>query len=243
MFLGNAISTAAFPRLTARLAQGRQDLFRRDFLNILRVMIWLTAPVVVIAYFCRGYLARIVYSSSAKPVAVLLGFLSFAIFFRVIYSMLSRYFYAHKDTRTPLFVSIFAIALNIFLVFALVRKDSYGASGLVIAHTLVVASEVIILFLVMVKRDPGLIQRVFWGGVGRIMSVTGFTVMTAYIMLGLLPLQAADRGFVTLGSKLAIISIAVLSVHLFVSWLFELEEAQAVINKAFKMINRPLKIQ
>lgn len=243
MLLGNAISTAAFPRMTARLAQGRHDLFRRDFLQILRVMVWLTAPVVVIAYFCRGYLARIVYSSSAKPVSTLLGFLSVAIFFRVMYSMLSRYFYAHKDTRTPLLVSIFAIALNIFLVFTLVRKDGYGASGLAIAQALVAASEVIILFTVMVIRDPQLIQRVFWGGVGRIMSVTGFTVMTAYIMLGLLPLQAADTGFVTLGSKLAIISIAVLSVHLFVSWLFELEEAQAVITKAKKMINRPVKIQ
>ena len=243
MLLGNAISTAAFPRLTARLAQGRQDLFRRDFLNILRVMIWLTAPVVVIAFFCRGYLARIVYSSSAKPVSTLLGFLSVAILFRVLYSMLSRYFYAHKDTRTPLFVSIFAIALNIFLVFTLVRKESYGASGLAIAQALVAISEVVILFTVMAIRDPQLIQRVFWGGVGRIMSVTGFTIMTGYIMLGLLPLQAADRGFVTLGSKLAIISIAILSVHLFVSWLFELNEAQTVIAKAKKMINRPVKIQ
>src|SRR3546814_18972755 len=37
--IGTTISTAAFPRLNDRLAQGRSDLFRRDFLRILRVII------------------------------------------------------------------------------------------------------------------------------------------------------------------------------------------------------------
>src|SRR2546430_12655211 len=35
LLIGTAISTAAFPRLAARLSQGRPDLFRRDFLRVL----------------------------------------------------------------------------------------------------------------------------------------------------------------------------------------------------------------
>jgi putative peptidoglycan lipid II flippase len=243
MLLGNAIATAAFPRLNDRLSQKRPDLFRKDFLTVLRVIIWLTAPVVVITYFCRGYLARIIFADNAPQVATLLGFLSAAIFFRIIYTMISRYFYAYKDTKTPLFVSIFAIALNIVLAFALVHKNTYGVAGLAIAQSLVAASEVILLFGIMVIRDPKLIDRKFWSGVAQILSVTGFTTVTAYVMLGILPLQAADRGFFTLGSKLVLISATILVVHVLVSNLFELEEGTAVIQKAKRIILRPIRVQ
>ncbi|HEX5797873.1 MAG TPA: lipid II flippase MurJ, partial [Candidatus Saccharimonadales bacterium] len=51
LLIGTTISTAAFPRLNDRLAQGRSDLFRKDFLKILRIIIWITVPVTVVAYF------------------------------------------------------------------------------------------------------------------------------------------------------------------------------------------------
>src|SRR5207245_2682013 len=62
LLVGTTIATAAFPRLNARLSGHRPDLFRRDFLMVLRAMIWLAAPVVVVCFFCRGYLARLIYT-------------------------------------------------------------------------------------------------------------------------------------------------------------------------------------
>jgi peptidoglycan biosynthesis protein MviN/MurJ (putative lipid II flippase) len=59
--------------------------------------------------------------------------------------MFSRYFYAHKDNLTPLYVSIFAIALNIYLAFRLVHPDTYGVAGLALAQSIVAFSEVAIL--------------------------------------------------------------------------------------------------
>lgn len=51
MLIGNALSTAAFPRLTDRLAQGRVDLFRKEYVRVLQTMIWLALPVVVVHIF------------------------------------------------------------------------------------------------------------------------------------------------------------------------------------------------
>jgi peptidoglycan biosynthesis protein MviN/MurJ (putative lipid II flippase) len=59
LLIGTAISTAVFPRLNARLSQGRPDLFRQDFLRTLQLIIWIILPVVVISFFGRGYLARL----------------------------------------------------------------------------------------------------------------------------------------------------------------------------------------
>ena len=91
-------------------------------------------PVLVICFFCRAYLARLIYGNVARDVALIFGYLTGAIFFRIIYSMLSRWFYAQKDTKTPLYVSLFAIGLNIYLAFSLARPSAYGVAGLSLIH-------------------------------------------------------------------------------------------------------------
>lgn len=245
MLLGTSIATAAFPRLTARLSQNRPDLFRKDFLTILRGMIWATMPVLVISFFCRAYLARLLFGQVSKPVATIFGYLVVAIFFRIMYSIISRFFYAQKDTKTPLLVSIFAIALNIVLAFHLARPladGGYDIAGLAMAQSLVAAAEVAILVTVMIIRDRKLLNAHFWGGAARILSVTGFTVLAAFIMISLLPLHLADTGIVTLGSKLGLITLVTLAVHVSVSSLFGLEEATNVVNKVKQLILRPVKI-
>lgn len=243
MLLGTSIATAAFPRLSARLAQNRPDLFRKDFLSILRGMIWMTMPVLVVCFFCRAYLARLLFGQAAKPVATIFGYLAVAIFFRIMYSIISRYFYAQKDTRTPLLVSIFAIGLNIVLAFQLAHPDTYGIAGLAMAQSLVALAEVIILVTVMLIRDKRLLNLAFWGGAARILSVTGFSVLATFVMISLFPLNVSDTGIVTLGSKLGLIALVTFLVHLGVSSLFGLEEANNVLSKARQLVMRPVKLQ
>jgi len=246
ILVGTAISTAAFPRLTNRLAQGRPDLFRRDFLRILRVMLWIILPVAVIAYFSRSYLARLIFARDSGSIAIIFGFLSGAIIFRTLYSIISRWFYAQKDTRTPLYVSLFAIALNIFLAYTLARPESrggYGIAGLAIAQSVVAAAEVVILMLVMVWRDHKLFTPEFWNGVVRILSVTGFTVVTAYLVSHSIPPSTNGRGFISLGSRLVFIAVPTITVHVVVSWLYGLEEVQPVLRKLRKLVLSPVRIQ
>lgn len=242
LLIGTTIATAAFPRLNDRLAQNRSDLFRKDFLQILRVIIWLTLPIVVIVYFTRGYLARLIFTNDAPQIAVILGFFTGAILFRTIYAMVSRWFYAQKDTKTPLYVSVFAIALNIVLAYVLSRPDAYDVAGLAMAQSAVAAAEVLILFAVMIMRDHKLLDREFWSGLYRILSVTGFTIIAAFLMLSFFPLNTDDRGFITLGAKLASISIVTLLVHFSMSALFGLEEARPIMDKVKKFILKPVKI-
>ncbi len=243
MLIGTAISTAAFPGLTNRLAQGRRDLFNRDFLRVLRAMIWITLPVVVICYFCRGYLARFIFKKGAPDIALIFGYLTIAIFFRVVYAQISRWFYAQKDSKTPLFISIFTIALNIFLANIWARPSSYGVAGLALSQSVVAIIEVIILAIVMLIRDKRLFDMRFWGGCFRIVSVTGFSALAGFIMVSLFPLGIGDRGIVTLGSKILVISGTVLAVHVLLSSLFGLEEVKPLFRRLRKLIFKPIKIQ
>jgi putative peptidoglycan lipid II flippase len=242
LLIGTAISTAAFPRLNSRLAQGRPDLFRRDFLMVLRAIIWIVVPVVVIAFFTRGYLARLIFKNPQAQIAEALGFLTGAIFFRTIYSLISRWFYSQKDTRTPLFVSLFAIVLNIYLAFTLVKQTG-DVSSLAIAQSIVAAAEVFILWVIMLRRDRKLFDAEFWGGVSRILSVTGFTILVAYFMVQLIPLAATDRGFFKLSTKLLAIIIPTFMLHIWLSALFGLEEVRPVTKKLKALILKPVPIE
>lgn len=242
MLIGNSIATAAFPRLIERLSQGRPDLFRKEFLKILRSMIWITAPVAVIAFFCRGYLARLIYGDAAPVVSLIFGFLVVAIIFRIVYAMVSRWFYAQKDTKTPLYVSVFAISLNIYLAFKLARPDSYDVAGLALAQSIVAVAEVAVLGAIMLWRDRKLFHDwYFWDGMWRIVAATGFTIIAGFIMISAFPLLITDVGVFTIGFKLALISIVTFGVHVGVSALFALDEVRPIFDGVKRFILKPLK--
>jgi putative peptidoglycan lipid II flippase len=240
LLIGAAISTAAFPRLNMRLSQGRPDLFRRDFLMVLRAIIWITLPVAVVCYFARGYLARVIFGSDAPEIAVIFGFLTVAIIFRTIYTIISRWFYAQKDTVTPLVVSIFTIALNVVLAYSLSRPSEYGVVGLAIAQSIVALVEVGILFIIMLIRDHKLLDMKFFGGVGRILSVTGFSIVAGATVAAILPLGANDKGYTVLGTKLLAITLVVFTVHVAVSSLFGLEEVRPFFRRLKMLILKPI---
>ncbi len=241
LLIGTAISTAAFPRLTARLSQGRPDLFRRDFLRILRFMIWVTIPVVIISYLCRGFLARLIFTQGSRQIALIFGYLVLAIFFRTIYTIISRWFYAQKDTKTPLFVSVFTIAFNIFLAIILAQPTAYGASGLALSVSLAAATEVILLSIIMVIRDRALINFEFLSGVSRAISVSGFSMVACYLAVKSVDLSLADRGVITLGGKLAVIVFVTFAVHVLISGLFGLEEVRPIFAWLKRVILRPIR--
>ena len=156
---------------------------------------------------------------------------------------MSRYFYAQKDTKTPLFVSLFAIGLNIVLVVKLAHPEVYGIAGLALAQSITAAVEVVLLFGIMFIRDRYLLNREFWGSILKVISVTGFSVIGAFIMVSLLPLEITDRGLVTLGVKFTAIASGTMLIHVLMSYLFGLDEPRPVFRKLRQIIFKPIRIQ
>jgi hypothetical protein len=83
----------------------------------------------------------------------------------------------------------------------------------------------------------------FWSGLVRIFSVTGFTILTTYTMVTLVPLSVSDKGFTTLSAKLLIIIIPSLTVHIGISALFGIEEVQPVVKKIKQVAYKPVRLE
>lgn len=229
--IGVAISTAAFPKMTERLSQGRPDLFRKELQSVLRVIIWLALPVATITFFTRGYLVNFIKNGGDALMAGLLGCLAVAILFRSIYYIAARSFYAQQDTKTPLYISFFAIGLNIVLAIWFTMALDMGAYGLAWAQSMVAAIEVFILFAVMARRIPKLFDAVFAHAVGRMASATGFMAIVSYVSVQLFQLQNADQSFLATFPKFILIVAISLAAYVWFCRLLKLGEADPIIAK------------
>ena len=242
--IGVAISTAAFPQMTERLSQGRPDLFRKEFIQTLRVLIWLALPVVVVAFFGRGYLVRLLVAEGNPTIANLVGLLVVAMFFRAVFHLVSRGYYAQKDTKTPLIVSIFAIGLNVALATYLVLPfgAGLGVAGLAIAQSVVAVIEVTVLLSIMQRRHPGMfsmdmVRSWIKMAVGALISG-----LVMYGLIQLFPLRASDVGFFAIVPKFGFIVLATLTSYVFLSYILRIEEARPVVDRIVRLLFRPIKI-
>lgn len=234
--IGVAISTAVFPQMSERLNEGRPDLFKNELQAFLRVIIWLSLPVAAVTYFSRGYIVNFIKNGGDVLMAGLLGALAMAILFRSIYFIAARSFYAQQDTKTPLYISFFSIALNIGLAIWFSLGLKMEAYGLAWAQSLVSLVEVCILFAVMSRRIRNLFDKNFWHGIWRMIIATAITAIVNYILVLWLPLRITDDRFLESFPKFVLIVSLSLAVYVFFSWLFKLNEIQPVITFAKKLL-------
>lgn len=233
--IGVAISTAVFPKLTEQVARGQGDLFRKEIQIMLRVIIWLALPVAVIAFLGRGYLVSFIKVGGAAEIADILGTLAIAILFRSIYHLASRTFYAQQDTRTPLYISIGTILLNIVLAATFVLVLHMGVFGLAAAQAIVSFVEVVILFTIMSRRISNLFNTPFIYGILRMISATGLMFVVTYIMIKVFNLTSLGTSMFSLLPPFMLIVGVSFGSYLLFSRLLQIEEAKPVLAK-FKQI-------
>lgn len=227
--IGVAISTAVFPKMTEHLNNGHTQAFRSELQHTLRVIIWLSLPVVMITFFTRGYVVNFIDPGGNYLIAGLLGGLVLAILFRSIYYIAARSFYAQQDTRTPLYVSIFTISFNVCLAVLFTMHLGMGPYGLAWAQSLTAMIEVVILFIIMQRRIKDLFPLAFWHSLSRMALATICMGIVTYLMVLLLPLRVTDQSFLATFPKFTIIAAISLGTYVLLSRWLKLRESQPVI--------------
>lgn len=230
--VGVAISNAVFPRMTEQLSEGRKDLFIKQLRTTLRVIVWIALPIATITFFARGYVVNFIIDGGHPLIAGLLGALVISMLFRTVYHIVARVFYAQQDTKTPLYVSLFSIGLNIALAIWFTTKLGFGAYGLAWAQSIMAAVEVVILLIVIGHRIPGVFTADLAKAIGRMLSATGFMALVTYFCVQLFQLQSADQGFIATFPKFFVIVLVSGIAYVWFSKLLRLTEADPIIKKA-----------
>lgn len=228
--IGVAISTAAFPKMTERIGQGRPDLFKKEFRAVLRVILWLSLPVAAITFFARGYIVSIVQAGGNSLIAGLLGLFAIVILVRSVYQIAARSFYAQQDTKTPLIISLVTFVIAVGCELWMVFQWNWGADALPIAQVIWAVLEMATQWILIQKRLPGIFNRDFWNSVLRMIIATALMSIVTYILVATLGLNFTNQDLMMVLPKFVLIGAVSLTVYVGLSKLFKLEEVDPLLR-------------
>lgn len=157
---GISLATTVFPHLAERASKGESQGFVEDFSWGFRQIMFLIIPSTVGIIILRAQIIRIVLGTSnfswqdTQLASMVLGAFALSFVAQAAIPLLSRSFFALKDTKTPLVAALIAAVINVTGAFSfayLLGKDN-GAIGLALAFSLAAFFESFLLFVLLRKK-------------------------------------------------------------------------------------------
>ena len=157
-----AISSAIFPSLSHFAALGQTTRLRAALAQAIRLILFLTLPSAIAMMVLRRPIVHLLFqyrefSDFARELTAA-AFLFYAIGLagHALVQILTRAFYAAKDTRTPLVTTLVSIGANVALAFVLVGwvvdGEPLGIAGLALANSFATLAEAAVLIALLQPR-------------------------------------------------------------------------------------------
>jgi len=241
VLIGSSITTAVFPRLAARAAGGQREELVEAYVQTARLILFLAIPSALFALVARGYIVRLLYGFGDPATANTLGWFAGTIVFTSLFMLVSRVFYAMQNTKTPLYLSLASIPLNILL--SIILSHRYGVVGLAMSASIVSALETLALILILRLRYGRFGEKSIMHGVWRMLIAAAIMTGVLYPLISqILPLYSFDRGFFTLMPKFALIVVVAAVTYLVPCYLLQLNEAKHLARRARDFMARPINL-
>ena len=240
--IGAAIATASFPEISRRAASRRTDLFKKEVMDMVQLMLWFAVPAGVTAFLLRGYLVRLLVGSGNELIGTILGWFAFAIVFQSVLQIAARSFYARQNTIVPLYTGVTAVILNVIISLILVKY--YGTPGLAMAQSFIAFFEVTLLFTVLRFQVGQLFTKEFIVGVFKTLVATGAMAIGMYLLVRYaFPLYKGDVGFFSLAPKFGVIILISGCLYIAASYMFKIQQAKSFINGIKRLLFKRLKVE
>ncbi|HEX6480091.1 MAG TPA: murein biosynthesis integral membrane protein MurJ [Ktedonobacteraceae bacterium] len=176
---GMAVSTAAFPTMAENVTRGRLDRVRGIIMDTLRSILFLSVPssiglIVLALPIIQVLLEHGSYSlNDAIATSYPLVFFALGLTALSAVEILTRSFYALRDSKTPVIISvaqfIFKIALSVILINIAVWGAKWGLAALALSTSIAVTLEAFVLLWVLQERIGGLQLRELAKFTGRVL--------------------------------------------------------------------------
>ena len=138
--VGVAFSTAAFPFLASYFSKNEKEKFAEEFLSIFKKVLFLMIPLSFLIFVLRAHIIRIILGTGkfawvdTQLTAACLGIFSIGVLAYGLVLLISKTFYAMRNTKIPAIISLFAVIINISLAFLfiwLLSFENYFQSALI----------------------------------------------------------------------------------------------------------------
>lgn len=180
---GMAVSTAAFPTIADYVARGRMERVRNIILETLRGIIFMALPssiglIILALPIVQGLFQHGAFTYlDAQNTSFTLIFFAIGLTGHSAVEILTRAFYAMRDSRTPVIVSIaqfiLKIALSLILIESAVWGAKWGLAALALSTSIAGLAEACTLFYLLNQRMGGLQTRSLLKYIGQIAVAGG----------------------------------------------------------------------
>src|SRR5262245_41706535 len=171
-----SLGTVIFPQLTRHHAAGDMGELRRVALGAVRQVLFLSLPAAALLGWLGAPIVRALFergrftATSTALTSQALSVYAFGLGAFAAAEILVRTFYAMRDTRTPVYVGVLAVALNMGLGWALLRLGR-GLGGLAAAFSIANTLEAALL-LALLRPRLGRLGGDFWRALGAMLLAT-----------------------------------------------------------------------
>lgn len=238
--LGQAMGVAAFPTLSALVAEEKWDELKSLFIDAVRSICFLGFPVTAGLILLRRPLIQLLFergefdAQATTFVAAALSFYALALTALALLEVVTRTFYAMGDTVTPVIASVLQLPLMAaigswlaYIVFP--RFGLLPLGGFALGFSISNWIELLLLLFLLQRRLKGVIGRTLLDVVGRILTATGVMSIAVWAALQLsLPLLLL-LGMATLIGGLVFGAAA---------WILQIPEIKRFFNLVWARINR-----
>lgn len=231
---GQTIAQAAFPVLSREKDHPAE--FKATFIHSFNQMLYLVLPVSVLFLVLRIPLVRLVFGASKFdwPATVATGetlaLFSISIFAQALITLVLRAFYALHDTKVPLIIGGISTALLIFIAYLFIPVMHLGVQSLGLAFSIASLFQLVVLFLLLEKRVGGFGKSALLPSWTKFFLSSFLTAFALYIPIKLLDQLVFDTTrTINLILLTGISSFFGLSLYLFLTWFFDVKEAQAYV--------------
>lgn len=151
-----AISTVVFPAIARHAAAGDLAAMGEDYRQGIRLILLVNLPAAVGLALLAEPIVRLLFERGAFTAtataltAPLLAWFAIGMPFFAVISLMTRAFYARKDTRTPVRAATASFLVNLVLSLVLIRP--LGAIGLVLSSTAAVIVQAALLQGVLARQ-------------------------------------------------------------------------------------------
>ena len=239
--LALSMSTVAFPSLAALFSRGDQAGFGRLMDRTMRPLLFLSIPASVALVMVGREVIIIIFeggrftTQSTDIVADTFRWLALGLVGYGLTEIVTRVFYAMKDTITPVVTGILTVILNIILCRLLM--DSLQAEGLAIALSATTACEAIIMMLFLRHRTGQIFSSGFFPWLMRTLGAAAMmAVVIAISRSWLHDVLTADVSFIIHLAYFGICLALYGATFLWAAWLLRIPELLAVLTRLQRMI-------
>lgn len=231
-----AISTVVYPLIAKHAAAGDTKSMADDYLKGVRLILLINIPAAVGLALLSEPIVRVLFqhgkftSADTLALAPMLAISVVGMPFFSVVSLTTRAFYAVKDTKVPVKMATISFAVN-FAASLLLMKP-FGAAGLVLAGSVAVVVQCVLMQRLLARRLPELQLSLIGSDIVKIVAASAaMGLFVAGIWWGCL------RGRGALGDWASLLGLIPVAAALYgvLLWLFKVggrEEFEALFEKA-----------